>query len=223
MSGPLCVQIQHGKDGALGESGSLNVLRYSPKNCEINHGFISLMHVHLVKAQENNYPSLLYTRRESLQRARLIQWRRCGAPSTACRLRRPSSLARKATRTEREDGGRVLRNVERLVGFLGNCGALQIRWAFNLSLKGAAKRIRRLPGATAMGRHIQKQKNFLTNKQTWRSYWETEGRAPGEEAELISGPSAILLSVCTGPLRSLSTFSSKCSAKHNFGEPSFTR
>lgn len=81
VSGPLCVQIQqHGKDGALGEPGSLNALLYSPKNCEINHGFISLMHVHLVKAQENNYPSLLYTRRESLQRARLIQWRSVALP-----------------------------------------------------------------------------------------------------------------------------------------------
>lgn len=35
-------------------------LLYSPKNCEINHCFSSLMHVRLVKAQENNYPSLLY-------------------------------------------------------------------------------------------------------------------------------------------------------------------
>lgn len=59
-------------------------LLYSQKNCEINHCFISLMRVHLVKAQENNYPSLLYTRPESLQRARLIGWRRCGIlPSTA--------------------------------------------------------------------------------------------------------------------------------------------
>lgn len=137
------------------------------------------MHVHLVKALENNYPSLLYTRPERLQRARLI-----GCEGVAFFPPLPAVSVDLAAWPERRLGlkGRmaVCSGMERgCVGFLGNCGALQIRWAFNLSLKGAAKRTRRLQGATAMGRHIQKQKNFLTNKQTRRSYWETEGRARG--------------------------------------------
>ena len=73
------------------------VLLYSPKNCEINHCFSSLMHVHLVKAQENNYPSLNVPD-GSPQRTLLILQRRCGIlPSTACSLSRHSNLARKAT------------------------------------------------------------------------------------------------------------------------------
>lgn len=54
----LCVQYNTATE-VWNHQGPYALL-YSPKNCEINHCVSSLMHVHLVKAQENNYPSLLY-------------------------------------------------------------------------------------------------------------------------------------------------------------------
>lgn len=54
------------------------------------------MHVHLVKAHENNYVSLLYRHEspEGSADAAAKAWR---LPSTACSLAGPSSLAREAT------------------------------------------------------------------------------------------------------------------------------
>lgn len=56
----VCVHMQHAEDGGPPTVRALVRCYHSPKNCAIKHSLSSLMHVHLGKAQENNYPSLLY-------------------------------------------------------------------------------------------------------------------------------------------------------------------
>lgn len=93
---PLCVQIDNMVKAEIWENWEPHAQLYSQRNCEINHCVSSLMRVHLVKAQENNYLSLLYPIKVSEGSANTAAevW---NSPSTACSLSRHSNLARKAT------------------------------------------------------------------------------------------------------------------------------